>query len=88
MIEGLERVFESSDEPGLRELSGLLEELLRGRGAQGFLVERQALPSRGQRVFRLRFVINNQARALVVKRLKPEISRRSQLVANRWLPAI
>jgi hypothetical protein len=88
MIEGLERVLGSSVEPGLRELSGLLEELLVEDGAQGFLVERQSLPSRGQRVFRLRFVINNQTRALVVKRLRPEIARRSELAANRWLPTI
>ncbi len=88
MIEGLDRVLESSGQPGLPELRGLLEELLGGRGAEGRLMEQQILQPGPLRVFRLRFTINGQTRSMVVKRLKPEIARRNELVAKRWLPAI
>ncbi len=88
MIEGLETLLEGGGQPGLTELCGLLEDLLCRQGAQGRLVERQMLQTRGQRVFRLRFVIDDRARAVVVKRLRPEIARRNELVARRWLPAI
>jgi hypothetical protein len=40
------------------------------------------------RVFRLRFDVNGQERSLIIKRLRPEIARRNELVAKRWLPAI
>src|SRR5437667_6425167 len=39
-------------------------------------------------MFHLRFAVNNQPRSMFVKRLKPEIARLNELVANRWLPAI
>jgi hypothetical protein len=39
-------------------------------------------------VYRLRFGINGQTRSVVIKRLKPAIARRNELVAQRWLPAI
>jgi thiamine kinase-like enzyme len=46
------------------------------------------LQPKGSRVFRLRFDVNGQSRNVVIKRLKPEIARRNELVAKRWLPAI
>ena len=88
MIEGLDRVLESHGQPGLRELRGLLQELLGGSPAQGYLIDEQALQPRALRVFRLRFMINGQTRQLIVKRLKPEIGRRSELVERRWLDAV
>ena len=88
MIEGLDAVLENSGQPGLPELRGLLEELLGGREAEGSLIETQKLQPCASRVFRLRFAINGQTRSVVVKRLKPEIARRNDLVAKRWLPAI
>jgi aminoglycoside/choline kinase family phosphotransferase len=87
MIECLDRVLESHCQPGLAELRGLLQELLGGPEAQGRLIDEQTLQPRALRVFRLRFEINGQTRQVIVKRLKPEIGRRSELVERRWLPA-
>ncbi len=88
MIEGMDKVLESHGQPGLTELRGLLQELLGGREAEGRLIEEQTLQPRALRVFRLRFGINGKTRQVIVKRLKPEIARRSELVAQRWLPAV
>src|SRR6266542_2835315 len=88
MIEGLERCLEGSGQAGLEELRQLLDELLGGNSVAGRLVEQQTLQPRGQRVMRLRFAIDGQPRSVVVKRLKPEIARRNELVGQRWLPAI
>jgi hypothetical protein len=88
MIEGLERVLDGSGQPGVTELRSLLEALLGGREAEGRLIEQQTLQPRALRVFRLRFALNGRHRSLIIKRLKPEIARRNELVARRWLPAI
>jgi thiamine kinase-like enzyme len=66
----------------------LLEELLGGREASGRFLEQHTLKTRDTRVFHLRFAVNNQTRSVFVKRLRPEIARRNELVAKRWLPAI
>jgi thiamine kinase-like enzyme len=88
MLEGLDHLLQNSGQPGLPELRELLEELLGGSHGSGRLTEEQTLQPRGQRVFRLRFTVNGHARSVVIKRLKPEIARRNELVAQRWLPAI
>ncbi|PYT39538.1 MAG: hypothetical protein DMG47_21255 [Acidobacteria bacterium] len=88
MIEGLDKALESHGLPGLLELRGLLQGLLGGPTAEGCLLEEQTLQARALRVFRLRFLINGKLRQLIVKRLKPEIARRSELVEERWLPAV
>jgi len=88
MIEGLNTLLAGSGLPGLTELRGLLEELLGGPESSGRLLEEQTLQPRQTRVFRLRFAVNGQERSLIIKRLRPEIARRNELVAQRWLPAI
>src|SRR6185369_5289303 len=88
MIEGLERILDDSGQPGVSELRELLEELLCARDGALRLIGQDALQPRGQRVFRLRFVREAKTRSVVIKRLKPEIARRNELVAQRWLPAI
>src|SRR5437762_13911276 len=88
MVEGLEKIFEGSGQPGLGELRKLLEELVGGHEGSSRLIEQQMLQPKGSRVFRLRFDCNGLSRSVVVKRLKPEIARRNELVAKRWLPAI
>ncbi len=77
MIEGLDKVLEGRDQPGLTEVRALLQRLLDGHEAEGRLIEEQTLQPRASRVFRLRFVINGQTRQLIVKRLRPEIGRSS-----------
>src|SRR5213079_707152 len=88
MIEGLEELLEGKGQPGLTELRELLQELLAGRDGTGRLLDEQSLKRRTQSVYRLRFAINGQTRSVVIKRLEPEIARRDDLVAKRWLPAI
>src|SRR5437763_15250618 len=88
MTEGLDKVLEGRDQPGLTEVRALLQRLLGGHEAEGRLIEEQTLQPRASRVFRLRFVINGRTRQLIVKRLRPEIGRRSELVEKRWLPAV
>src|SRR2546422_7050457 len=58
-------------------MRALLQRLLGGHEAEGRLIEEQTLQPRASRVFRLRFVINGQTRQLIVKRLRPEIDRKS-----------
>ena len=87
MIEGLDLILEGTGQPGVVELRGLLEELLGGRGATGRFLEQHIPKTRDTRVFHLHFAINNKPRSVFVKRLKPEIARRNELVARRWLPA-
>ncbi len=88
MIEGLNQVLERYGQPGLSELRGLLQSLLGGREVEGRLMEEQTLQPRASRVFRLRFGINGKTRQVIVKRLKPEIGRRSELIEQRWLPRV
>src|SRR6266542_6642908 len=88
MIEGLNKILDGSGLPGLIELRELLAELLGGSEAAGRLIEQQMLQPKGSRVFRLRFDFDGQTRSVVIKRLKPEIARRNELVAKRWLPAV
>lgn len=84
----METILEGSGLPGLGELRGLLTELLGGDRASGRLIEQETLQPRKARVHRLRFEVNGRPRSLVVKRLKPEIARRNELVIRRWLPAV
>jgi len=68
MIEGLERVLEDSGQRGVKELRGLLQELLGGRDATGRLLEEQMLQPRAMRVFRFANRIIWPAIALVMDR--------------------
>jgi hypothetical protein len=88
MIEGLENVLAGDRQPGLIELRGSLQELLGGAGGVCRFLGQQALQPGKMRVVRLRFLINGQSHSVVIKRLKPEIARRNELVAQRWLPAV
>ena len=88
MIEGLDKVLEGSGQPGIAELRGRLQELLGGRDSSGRFMEQQTLKPGGRRVFRLRFAMEGRTRSMIVKRLRPGIARRNELVSKRWLPAI
>jgi len=88
MIKRMDRILADTEQPGLDELRVLLDELLGGPGRTGHWLDQTRLKPRSERVYRLRFVIDDQLRSVVVKRLRPEIARRNELVAQRWLPAI
>jgi thiamine kinase-like enzyme len=86
--DGVDMILAGSGLPGLTELRELLTQLLGGGRAALRLLDERMLQPKGSRVFRLRFAVNGQNRSVVIKRLKPEIARRNELVAKRWLPAI
>jgi Phosphotransferase enzyme family len=86
VIDGLEAALSNRREPGLTELRSVLLELLDTSRVTGRLISEHGLKGRG--VYRLRFQINGQPRALVVKRLDPAVAQRNQLVTTRWLPAL
>ncbi len=90
MIEGLDKELQGRAQASTTELRELLEELLGEHGPEARLIEQQMLRSHAHlsRVFRLRFAVNGQVRSMIVKRLRPENTRRSELAAKRWLPAI
>lgn len=80
-----DRVLAGTGEPGLAELRRALAEMLDGEALDGRLVEQEAIK---KRVYRLRFATADGERSFVVKRLKPEVAQRNELVARRWLPAV
>ena len=88
MIEGLSKILDGSGQPGVIELRELLQELIGGLGGVAYFTGEDTLQPRAQRVFRLRFSVRGQAYSVVIKRLKPSIARRNELVARRWLPAV
>ncbi len=88
MIEGLDKVLEDSGLPGLPELRRLLAELLGGQSAEGTFLGYTDLKAKSNKIFRLRFSVNGGLRTWVVKRVRPVIARRTELVAKRWLPAV
>jgi len=67
----------------LLALEGLVREVV---GAPATVeVRNQRVNSR---VYRLRCTMNGTIRSFVGKRLEPDIARRNELVARRWLPAV
>jgi Phosphotransferase enzyme family len=88
VISGLDKLLQDTGVAGLTELRELLQHLLGKNGEAGCLVEQEALQPGQSRVFRLRFVTDGNSRSVVIKRLKPEVAQRNELVATRWLPAI
>ena len=88
MIEGLDKLLEGQGQPGLAELSELLEGLEIGDRRGWRLLSQEPLQSPGRRVFRLQLACDGQTRSFVAKRLAPAMARRSELIARRWLPAL
>jgi hypothetical protein len=88
MIQGLDKLLESSGHSGLTELRGMVEQLLGGAETAGKLVQQTGLQSLHSRVHRLCFEVNGHLRSMVIKRLDPGIARRTQLVSSSWLPAV
>src|SRR5436309_2923278 len=88
MIEGLDDLLDGSGQPGSRELSRLLKELLGGDEATGRVLDYCNLKPRQPRAYRFYFVIDDEVRSMVAKRLELAAAQRNQLVATRWLPAV
>ena len=88
MIDGLDKALGDTELPGLHELRGLLQDLLGGPTVEGRFLGHSDLKPKSTKIFRLRFSVNGDVRTWVVKRIRPAIARRSELVARRWLPAV
>jgi hypothetical protein len=73
----------SSTDSAPPALEGLVREVVHGPPAVE--VHPQRMKSG---VYRLRCTMNGTARSFVGKRLDPNIARRNELVARRWLPAV
>src|SRR5213594_1294130 len=65
------------------ELQETFRELL---GPGVYLVARQKLS--GHRAFRVQAQVDGAVRSLIVKRLRPHIAYRDELLTKRWLPAV
>jgi hypothetical protein len=85
LIEGVNELLRSREEPGSVELCDSLHDLLSNNGSSARLCSGHTL-ARG--VYRLHFDGNGTGRSLIVKRLDPEIAKRNSLVARRWLPGV
>ena len=85
IVNELKEFLIGSNAPGQAELRDSLHELLGDGDVASHMISAQVLV-RG--AYRLRFRMNGKFRSLVVKRLDPEIAKRNDLVANRWLPGI
>src|SRR5437867_2240436 len=67
------------------ELRETLRELL-GAGLGLHLIAQQKLS--GSRTFRIQAQVDGAVRSLIVKRLRPHIAQRNEMLAKRWLPAV
>jgi hypothetical protein len=86
MIDGLESALSDSGRPGLRELRGVLAELLDASRAVGRLAGEHCLKER--KVYRLEFEVDGQHRSLVARVTNSARAERNRRVATRWLPAV
>ena len=86
MIEGLYNLLNKERQPGIRELSALLQKLFGGTSVKAKLMNEEKLLR--SRVFRLTFEIGSDTRSFVVKRFSLERAYREQLLIRRWLPAV
>jgi len=82
---GAIRLLESRSEPGWAELCDALRELLDGTDPADRVIGLRQLKSR---VYRLELEPDAPWRSVVIKRMEPAIAQRSQLAAERWLPAL
>ncbi len=67
------------------ELREALRELL-GAGPGVHLIAQQKLS--GKRTYRAQAQVDGAVRSLIVKRLRPHIAQRNEMLTKRWLPAV
>src|SRR3989441_11920056 len=78
-------VLEARGEPGWAELGEALRGLLDGADPAVRVIGVQQLKAK---VYRLQLDAGAPWSSVVVKRLEPAVAHRTQLVAQRWLPAL
>jgi thiamine kinase-like enzyme len=86
MIDGLESALRDSGRPGLRELRGVLAELLDASRAVGRLAGEHCLKKR--KVYRLEFEVDGRRRSLIARCVDSTQAELNRRVATRWLPAV
>src|SRR3989441_502078 len=82
---GVGDVLEARGEPGWAELGEALRALLDGADPAVRVIGVQQLKAK---VYRLQLDAGAPWSSVVVKRLEPAVAHRTQLVAQRWLPAL
>src|SRR2546428_12250040 len=82
---GVGDVLEARGEPGWAELGEALRALLDGADPPVRVIGVQQLKAK---VYRLQLDAGAPWSSVVVKRLEPAVAQRTQLVAQRWLPAL
>jgi Phosphotransferase enzyme family len=86
MIDGLESALSDSGRPGLRELRGVLAELLDASRAVGRLAGEHCLKER--KVYRLEFEVDGRRRSLIARCVDSTQAELNRRVATRWLPSV
>src|SRR2546428_3538289 len=82
---GVGDVLEARGEPGWAELGEALRAVLDGADPPVRVIGVQQLKAK---VYRLQLDAGAPWSSVVVKRLEPAVAHRTQLVAQRWLPAL
>lgn len=85
MIEGLDLFFADQGQPSAWTLGNRLHEFIREHYGEGRLVGQERIKSQ---VYRLYFELERGPLVFILKCLEPRIARRTELVAQRWLPAV
>jgi len=85
-VDGLDGLLATARQPALRELRGLLQQVLASYGSAARLVQEQKL--RRSRVRRLQFEVDGQPHSLIAKRFWPSRGLRERAALTRWMPAV
>jgi Phosphotransferase enzyme family len=85
MIDGLDLLFADQGQSSASALGSRLHEFISEHYGKGRLVRQERIKSQ---VYRLHFELERGALVLILKCLEPRIACRTELVAQRWLPAV
>jgi hypothetical protein len=85
MIEGLQFLFTNQGTPIAQALQNRLEELISKDGQHARLLLQERIKSQ---VYRLHFEVESEPLVFILKCMEARIARRTELVSDRWLPAV
>jgi hypothetical protein len=85
MIEGLPHLFTDQGTPVAQALQNRLEELISNHGRNARLLRQETIKSH---VYRLHFEVESEPLVFILKSMEARIARRTELVSQRWLPAV
>ncbi|HEY9527260.1 MAG TPA: aminoglycoside phosphotransferase family protein, partial [Anaerolineales bacterium] len=85
MIEGLHHLFTDQGTPVAQALQNRLEELISKHGRNARLLRQETIKTH---VYRLHFEVEGEPLVFILKSMEARIARRTELVSQRWLPAV